>query len=227
MRRQFVCFAVIYVVFVVVLWLFGIPTAIPWVFLPYLLTMVLPLAYAAEVAFSRAAPKIDAGPRGAVTAIALGLVLVGVNACVVAWPVVAIGVFLGAALHLVARRRALLAPLAVSCVTLLLLFGSVWNMNYLVGALAYSQRLDDVVLAWDVAAYQAVLGDTLQAAGMYPLLKSQAHQCGYRCGQAAVRRCGPGSAPRNRARAGRRRRFGVVRICMGSWRRPVGFGRER
>ena len=96
------------------------------------------------------------------------------SAALASWPALAFTLLMFSLAHLWVSGRMLLTSLVTAVVALFLIYGSVWNMNYLLGALAYARRLDAIVLEWDLSAYQFLLGDDTTLEGLFPLVKNQA-----------------------------------------------------
>jgi membrane-associated phospholipid phosphatase len=148
----------------------GMRPTIPTAFLLGIVVLFVPLAYVvAETLFliqsglaerHRGSPPVLAGLG---TIVFVGYALLPHSMLLLMLPCL-----LGSAWHLLTRRRQLLGPLAGGSIALVLLYGTVWNLNLLVGPFTLPRLHDDQILATDLAIYGWLWGDSITVSGMFP-----------------------------------------------------------
>ena len=180
MQRLIYILGTTYAVSLLALLLMGIVPGVPWSillgFVVHLIPMALTIVWLLTRADQRLVQTTWARLAWPPIGIIAGLLLVWFLNCT-ANPAVMVALSLFAVWQLVAgSARPFVQRLLLSVAVLLLGYGTVWNINYLAGALLPLESLHDrTLLDFDIALYREWLGHDVEGAiGLYPVIQDAA-----------------------------------------------------
>jgi membrane-associated phospholipid phosphatase len=173
MRRLLVLLSALYSASLLVLMAQQMRPVIPWVFVAGIALLFAPVAYlTTEGLYLLRVPIARCGLCAPFAAALGGLMILVICTVLIPTDLVVLPLTLIAGTHLLLKRRELVYPLTCGTLALVLMYGTIWNLNQAVGPFTLHRLWDAEALRWDLTWYGVLLGRTIDAPGMFPWLAS-------------------------------------------------------
>lgn len=168
MRTLVTSLAVLYAISLAILAALRMQPTVPGLFVAGIVLSFVPLAYLFVEAlyYAEPLPGFRSCPRSC--AFVTGAVLFAVYSLLVNPALVMLPVLIVTVWHVCAKQRELLIPTAWSVVGLVLMYGSIWNLNQAIGPFTLWRLNDADILATDLAIYGQIYGHAVKVNELFP-----------------------------------------------------------